>query len=98
MSEGGNLPHWLVDGALGSWIAVTGWVSRRFVKQVDEHETRLGTLERVSITRDSFENYVKQLRDERFNMHKENKDSIKELRDSIDGLRDNILSLARGPR
>lgn len=71
----------IVVGLLGAIMALLTWWGRREIKRID-------TLERESVTREELAETLKQMRDDRLQMHGENRDELRYIRERVDAIAD----------
>lgn len=66
---------------LGGVMALLSWIGRRQVRRIDQ-------LEASSVTREELVRTIAQMRDDRQQMHNENKEEFRYIRNRLDGIAD----------
>lgn len=65
----------------GAIMALLTWLGKRQVKRIDD-------LERTSVSREELAKTLTQMREDRLQMHKENREELRYIRDRVDGIAD----------
>lgn len=85
----------LLNDAKGVLIALIGavtslllWMGRREVQRIDAHSQRIDALEEQSVRRDELAKTLAQMREDRLQMHRENREELKYIRERVDGIAD----------
>lgn len=71
----------IILGLFGALMALGTWLGRREVKRIDD-------LERNSVTRDELSKTLTQMREDRLQMHRENREELRYIRERVDGIAD----------
>jgi cell division protein FtsB len=66
---------------LGVVMALLAWIGKRQIRRIDD-------LERQSVTREELSQTLKQMREDRLQMHRENREELRYIRDRVDGIAD----------
>jgi hypothetical protein len=83
MNENELLSHAksVVLGLLGALMALLAWLGRRQMRRIDD-------LERNSVTREELSQTLTQMREDRLQMHRENREELRYIRERVDGIAD----------
>lgn len=68
---------WLI----GALMAVLTWLGRRQISRIDR-------LEAASVTREELAKTLAQMREDRLQMHRENREELRYIRERVDGIAD----------
>lgn len=71
----------VILGLLGAMMALLTWLGRRQITRIDD-------LERESVTREELSNTLTQMREDRLQMHRENREELRYIRERVDGIAD----------
>lgn len=66
---------------LGALMAILTWLGRRQISRIDR-------LEAGSVTRDELAKTLAQMREDRLQMHRENREELRYIRERVDGIAD----------
>jgi hypothetical protein len=66
---------------LGAVMTLLSWIGRRQVKRIDD-------LEETAVTRDELARTLAQMREDRLQMHQENREELRYIRERVDGIAD----------
>lgn len=66
---------------LGAIMAVLTWLGKRQIKRIDD-------LERDAVKRDELSKTLAQMREDRLQMHRENREELRYIRERVDGIAD----------
>lgn len=62
-------------------MALLAWLGKRQIKRIDD-------LEEDSVTREELSKTLTQMREDRLQMHRENREELKYIRERVDGIAD----------
>jgi cytochrome oxidase assembly protein ShyY1 len=71
----------LLLGLIGAMMALLTWLGKRQVRRIDD-------LERHSVTREELSKTLTQMREDRLQMHRENREELRYIRERVDGIAD----------
>jgi cell division protein FtsB len=77
LSDAKTVVLWL----LGALMALLAWLGKRQIRRIDE-------LERDSVTRDELSETLTQMREDRLQMHLQNREELRYIRERVDGIAD----------
>lgn len=71
----------IILSLFGALVGLMLWLGRREVRRIDD-------LEKQSVTRDELSKTLNQMRDDRLQMHRENREELRYIRERVDGIAD----------
>lgn len=71
----------IILALFGALMGLMLWFGRREVRRIDE-------LEKHSVTRDELAKTLTQMREDRLQMHRENREELRYIRERVDGIAD----------
>lgn len=81
MNELLNDAKTILLGLIGAILALLTWLGKRQIRRIDD-------LERGSVTREELANTLTQMREDRLQMHRENREELRYIRERVDGIAD----------
>lgn len=85
-----QLTEWLFRLLIG----ILAFMGIRIWNRQDKHEERMNTMAMNCVTRNDLRETMKEWREDRQAMHKENKDALTDIKESVNDIRDTVGEVA----